>query len=482
MSNKKRIVKVAALSLACNLAFGSNAVLALSDLNNRLDQTKDSLNSIESNINKQDSEISNFQNQIDQTNQEKESVNSVLTELGNERAGLEAKIYEINALIQETLNKIYELEIQIIEITDNIADTELEIEQVKNQIQSNTELLRERIRVSYKLGDAEKIEILLTSTDINDFLSRNKMITTVAEHDRDLIESLKSDREKLDVLVLELNGNKKSLEISKENADKERLNLEQQMSVQAELLEQVRVQENEKFEELSNLNSEISDYQASLNEKVAEKAALSSEKEALNLEIAQLENEINEENARIERERIEAERQAESQRLAAEQAAQEKRRQELAALKEQQTTITQNYSNIEANTSSNSSGFAWPAATRNISSYYGWRSSPFGWGTEFHLGIDLAAGFGTPIYSSENGTVLEAQYHWSYGNYILIDHGNGLRTRYAHLQSMHVSPGQMVGKGQQIGGMGSTGSSTGSHLHYEVILNGSTVNPLGYIR
>ena len=112
----------------------------------------------------------------------------------------------------------------------------------------------------------------------------------------------------------------------------------------------------------------------------------------------------------------------------------------------------------------------WPSVTHRISQYYGWR----------HGGIDIDGEFGDPIYAAESGTVTSAGWYGGYGLQVVISHGNGMATRYAHLQNMYVSLGQSVSRGQTIGLMGSTGWSTGSHLHYEVIVGGATHNPFSY--
>lgn len=98
-----------------------------------------------------------------------------------------------------------------------------------------------------------------------------------------------------------------------------------------------------------------------------------------------------------------------------------------------------------------------------------------------HYAVDCAISGGTPIYASNDGTVVRAEGHWSYGNYVLLDHGNGLATLYAHCSSLAVSAGQTVTKGQVIGYVGSTGFSTGCHLHFEFRVNGNRVNALNYM-
>lgn len=123
----------------------------------------------------------------------------------------------------------------------------------------------------------------------------------------------------------------------------------------------------------------------------------------------------------------------------------------------------------------------WPAADYRFTSEFGQRVDPFRRRASMHSGIDLAAPRGTEILSSAPGRVIRAGWAGSYGNMIEIDHGKGLTTRYAHLSRIHVSSGDRVGAGELIGKMGSTGRSTGSHLHFEVRIDGRAVDPLPYL-
>ncbi len=118
---------------------------------------------------------------------------------------------------------------------------------------------------------------------------------------------------------------------------------------------------------------------------------------------------------------------------------------------------------------------------KRISSGYGWRIHPITGQRRFHEGLDIAANHGNSVYAYTDGRVIQAGWNGGYGNCILIDHGNGLRTRYAHLSRISVKVGQRVKTGQRIGAVGSTGNSTGPHLHFEVIKNGKTQNPLNYL-
>jgi len=115
----------------------------------------------------------------------------------------------------------------------------------------------------------------------------------------------------------------------------------------------------------------------------------------------------------------------------------------------------------------------WPTVGYRITQYYSWR----------HTGLDIANKIGTPLYAAEDGVVEKAGWNGGgYGNMILVNHGNGVKTRYAHASKLYVKVGDRVSRGEAIAAMGSTGRSTGSHIHFEVIINGRLLNPLNYIR
>ncbi len=123
---------------------------------------------------------------------------------------------------------------------------------------------------------------------------------------------------------------------------------------------------------------------------------------------------------------------------------------------------------------------AWPVSG-TITSPFGWRRNPFGGGMEMHPGLDIAAPMGTTVTAAASGTIISAGWYGGYGNYILIDQGGGMATGYGHLSQIFVSAGQQVQKGQAIGAVGSTGASTGPHLHFEVRINGKPTDPAAYL-
>ena len=128
-----------------------------------------------------------------------------------------------------------------------------------------------------------------------------------------------------------------------------------------------------------------------------------------------------------------------------------------------------------------SGALSWPVSSHEIASGFGGRYHPIYGRYIFHDGIDIAADYGEPVHAADGGTVIYAGWISGYGNAVIIDHGNGMSTLYGHNESLNVSEGQGVSKGSVIAYAGSTGNSTGPHLHFEVRINDEPQNPLGYL-
>lgn len=163
-------------------------------------------------------------------------------------------------------------------------------------------------------------------------------------------------------------------------------------------------------------------------------------------------------------------RKAEEERVAEEQ------RQILAA---QKSTVSTPKGSIAA--PANAAGYAYPLTSYTFTSPYGYRVSPISYTGELHDGIDLAISCGTPVYASKGGTVVSAQWDGGFGWRVMIAHADGITTGYAHLSSMAVSTGQSVVQGQEIGSVGSTGASTGCHLHFMSQTPSGTFDPLSIL-
>ena len=216
-------------------------------------------------------------------------------------------------------------------------------------------------------------------------------------------------------------------------------------------------------EKKESLETQKAESEAAKAELVSKKSELNKQREAANALVAQLRASKSEyqedmDDLSAEAEAVQAQILKLSKELAAQQAAQGKPSN--AAL----------------------GGYIWPVSSRRITSTFGGRASPGGIGSTNHKGIDIGGvGYTTEIHAAKAGTVIVSQYSRSYGNYVVVSHGSGNTTLYAHMSSRKVSVGQYVNQGDVLGITGSTGNSTGPHLHFEITENGTRINPLKYL-
>ncbi|MEK7433921.1 MAG: peptidoglycan DD-metalloendopeptidase family protein [Cyanobacteriota bacterium] len=164
---------------------------------------------------------------------------------------------------------------------------------------------------------------------------------------------------------------------------------------------------------------------------------------------------------------------------------------EVRLLEQESSRVTDMLKNIKKTGSSYSGSYSvpysggrmgWPCGATTITSNFGYRIHPIFGTRKLHAGLDIGASEGTPIYAAANGVVVESGWTGGYGKAVIINHGSGIATLYAHSSVLYVAPGQRVKRGQLIAAVGSTGFSTGGHLHFEVRVNGSPTDPLTYLR
>ena len=352
---------------------------------------------------------------------------------------------ELNTVIQE-LQKAQD---KMSAKEDQIESAENELVEAKVTENNQYESMKKRIKYMYENGNVEFIEIILSAEDISDFLNKTEYVTKISEYDREMLVEFQ------------------------------------------ETVKQVQ----QKEEELRAEYEELSALQTTLSEKRANVETLLSNK---NIQIANLESEIGE-NAKVLQQLIAEAQEAERRQKeaeAAQLAAQQQAMNNSNAGQSSQTQENSGGSSTDGTTSGGStSGGYVPPSSDNVVSGSGYfthpcpgmtyQSSYFGEIREFevggHKGHDYAAPEGTPTYAAAAGTVLIANYSTSAGNWVVIQHDNGLVSKYMHHSALTVSAGQRVEKGQQIGYVGSTGQSTGPHLHFQVELNGVAVNPSNYM-
>ncbi|MBQ9521991.1 MAG: peptidoglycan DD-metalloendopeptidase family protein [Oscillospiraceae bacterium] len=368
-----------------------------------------------------------------------------------EQAALEQEIsaYTLNisaALDQKTLldaqiaqieEEVAALEAQIKDCQQRICVTEVELADAEMKEAQQYDLFCQRVRAIEEQGRVNCWMILLHATSFVDFLSRLDFVNEIMQSDQRVMDDLRA-------LQAEIAGKQKELET-------ERLELET-----TNLLCQDKQAELDAQREAAN--QLIIDLQANRAEAEASRDILAGEAERIQEEIVRLSDEL--------------ERQEEEARIRAEEAAAEayrRMRERVAAIDD----FTISYGD---------GGYIWPVNSRRITSGFGPRVSPGGIGSTNHKGIDIGGvGYGTAVHAAKGGTVIISQYSSSYGNFVVVSHGSGNTTLYAHMSTRLVEAGQVVEQGDIVGLTGSTGHSTGPHLHFEITENGTRINPLIYL-
>lgn len=329
------------------------------------------------------------------------------------------------ALVRELsvlLGDMEKLKTKIDKKEAEISEKEEELINARNNENDQYESMKKRIKYMYENGNAQMIEILMNSENFGDFLNKVEYISTISEYDRDMLKVFQK--------------------VTKEVKEQE------------EVLK-------EEYHDMEEMQNQLIADQDRLENLVSTKAS----------EIAGLEGDLKANAEKIQKLQKAAKdaRRKQQEALAAEE---EKRRQEAAA----------GNGSAGAPVISGNGYFTHPCpGLSRISSEFGWRAQPLPGASTNHKGMDMAAPTGTPIYAAAAGTVTTAHYSGNAGNMISINHGNGIVTIYMHCHAMYVSPGQRVEKGQHIGAVGSTGNSTGPHLHFQVNVNGTPTNPRNYL-
>lgn len=347
---------------------------------------------------------------------------------------------EIDEVLQEVVelnNSILEYETQITNLEEQLDKLSKSITQKEQELVDKKQVLENRLVAMYMKKETTFLDVVL-SGELMNFISNQNIIKQAANYDNKLIEEVESL--------------KASLEAEKSETE----TLKQEKEQKSKQLQTVKA---EKEAKMANLTAE----QNALQERLASEQA------------------AGEEFARKEREAI-----------AREEAARKEAEKNNSSSNSSGGSSSGNMNSSVSVTNPYSGGkLTWPVpSSSRISSGYGYRVL-FGY-REFHSGIDIPASLGTNIVAAESGTVIYVQTGYSqnlsaggmasYGNLMIISHGNGLTTRYAHCNSVYVKVGQSVQKGQVIGAVGTTGCSTGPHLHFEVRQNGSHKNPLNYVK
>lgn len=412
-------------------------------------QYQDKIEENQEKINELNQEKNEIQDKKQKVNAELEKMIQSINSLNQEIAALNTEISVKSSLIEKKSGEITAMEQKIVELENNITIQAAHIKAKEEELKTQQDILSERVRAAYKYNSFGNIIFtLMESTSIIDFTERLMFIEKMAEKDHEIIATI-------DAIIVELDATKASLEASKVEAETTRTTLTQEKA------------------SLEKEKSTLVQSKAAVESKLKEQRNLEYEKKALINAMTEEERQLSTNIGDIMEENEELE--AEIQRLIRE--AQEKARREEEERKKAEAAAGGSGSGSNAEVST---GFIRPVSGR-ITSYYGNRVHPIYGDIRFHTGVDFASSYGTGIKATKGGKVILRSYHSGYGNYMIIDHGNGISSLYAHLSGFNATVGQTVTQGQIIGFIGSTGASTGPHLHFEIRVNGNHVNPMTYL-
>ncbi|HTX58138.1 MAG TPA: peptidoglycan DD-metalloendopeptidase family protein [Verrucomicrobiae bacterium] len=357
---------------------------------------------------------------------EKTKAQAIHQQLQAKRAQLQSvtlHYQDLQSQLSQTNDEIASVNAHIGDLAAQAAGTQrridwntVQLDAAKRSLELHDEMLAKRLVGIYEYGNLTYLSALLSARSFSDFVERWEDVRLLIAANERAIRARKVAEERVAAVEAALQSTEIELQSQEEDQQRARSQLDGLASERANLVELAAVQRRHVAAEVTNMEDISAAEEAELESLIQER----------------------------ERE-LEAERKARG----------------IAAVPEG---------------AGGAGMFSWPI-TGPITSPFGWRSNPFGGGPEFHPGLDIAAPTGTTVTAAAAGTVIMAQWYGGYGNYILIDHGGGWSTGYGHLSAIYVSNGQTVARGQAIGAVGTTGQSTGPHLHFEVRFNGKPVDP-----
>lgn len=368
-------------------------------------------------------EIDAAQKKINALSAEKKETQEYLSAL---REKIDLKQDEIDSLeesrdaLQAEINTIQE---KIDKAKQELIRIQKEIDKKQKDFDATYELYCQRLRAMYVSGSVSNLEVLLTCTDMSSMLTRSQMIKSVSQQDSETLDDLMKKME-------EIEEQKKELEVKQNELNEDRINLE----------------------------SDKKELQDNIDKIAASKKVLDDEADECNALMRKLSSQSSEYLEMIETNKELLEEVENEIRAAA-------------------NAASQGSGQIQGSTGNGSGQLGYPTDSRSVSAGF-----PYYSGGGWHGGVDFPMPEGSNVYAAGDGTVILVKYlTYSYGYYVMIDHGNGLSTLYAHNSAIDVSVGQSVKRGQVIAHVGNTGNSFGAHCHFEVRVNGTQVNPFNYL-
>lgn len=400
-----------------------------------------------------------------------ESLQSQQASLTVQKAELQKKLDGIRSSQGQALNKKNLVEQQLnvlkqqIQVSENllaqyarqITEKEAELEQAKAKEAEYQAEFEQRVRAMEERGNVSYWSVLFQASDFSDLLDRIDMIGEIMDADDQVLDQLAEARQAVVQAKADLEASRQGQQETLAQQQSQQAQLQAQQAEVDQLIQEIATQGDVYAKQIEKLEATQDD----VAQQIAEAEAIYQKQLAA--------------------EKAAAEQAAKAAQAAAQKAAQQQKQQSSGSSASGSSSSSGSQS---SQTTASASGFLWPiASSHRVTSPFGWRTHPITGRQHLHGGIDIAAPNGTPIMASKAGVVVISQYGSSYGNYVVISHPDGTRTLYAHMSQRNVSAGDTVRQGQTVGLVGSTGSSTGNHLHFETWTGSSSssrVNPMQF--
>ena len=422
-------------------------------------------------------DIANLKSKAQSLNSQKAQIQSQINSLANSKSNAMQKKQLLEQKINVLRDQIAVSEQTISSLTVQIEQKEKELAEAKAEEERYFNLFCERVRSMEEDGEISYWEVMFQAKTFSQLLDQVNKVGEIMDYDNEIMDQLEAAREAVAKAKSELEQSKREEEAARNALQSQKAELDAEVGQVNSLIAQINNQSAAYANQMEDLNASASEIDQQI--KQAEKAYA-----------AQLEAQRKAEEARKQAAAAAAAQQKAQAAAAAKKAAADAAAARSAAQAANNAAASATKSNTSSSTApvdtsniSSSGGWHWPlSGYTHIASPYGYRICPFH-GRELHRGADITAPGGTPIMAARSGVVLVSTYGSSYGNYVTIAHSDGTRSLYAHMSSRAISPGSTVSAGQVIGYVGSTGSSTGNHLHFEIWTNSSSsscVNPMNY--
>lgn len=415
-----------------------------------------------------------------------ESLQSQQASLTVQKAELQKKLDGIRSSQGQALNKKNLVEQQLnvlnqqIQVSENllaqyarqITEKEAELEQAKAKEAEYQAEFEQRVRAMEERGNVSYCSVLFQASDFSDLLDRIDMIGEIMDADDQVLDQLAEARQAVVQAKADLEASRQGQQETQAQQQSQQAQLQAQQAEVDQLIQEIATQGDVYAKQIEKLEATQDDVAQQIAEAEAiYQKQLAAEKAAAEKAAAE----------KAAAEKAAAEQAAKAAQAAAQKAAQQQKQQSSGSSASGSSSSSGSQS---SQTTASASGFLWPiASSHRVTSPFGWRTHPITGRRNLHGGIDIAAPNGTPIMASKAGVVVISQYGSSYGNYVVISHPDGTRTLYAHMSQRNVSAGDTVRQGQTVGLVGSTGSSTGNHLHFETWTGSSSssrVNPMQF--